>query len=243
MQNLRGGEVWRAAKFTNPQAGATVEALTDREGKQANTIGKKEKMLRGKSFPLNDGDQYYKPPPAGQAHERISGFSVEQALFSQSVKKAPGPENLSFRAIRLLWKWNKMRIVGLTKAAVRTDRHPAIWKRASWVVIRKPGKEDYTKLNLYQTISLVSCMVKVVDKVVAELRSDVAKRRALLSDGQFGSRKKWSAIDAAAIMVDRAHAVWKKDNITGLLLTDIKVVFPSVPRGRLIHAIKAKKID
>jgi len=29
MQNLRGGEVWRAAKFTNPQAGATMEALTE----------------------------------------------------------------------------------------------------------------------------------------------------------------------------------------------------------------------
>jgi hypothetical protein len=29
VQNLRGGEVWKAAKFTNPRAVATVEALTD----------------------------------------------------------------------------------------------------------------------------------------------------------------------------------------------------------------------
>jgi len=86
-------------------------------------------------------------------------------------------------------------------------------------------------------------MGKVVEKVVAELLSDEAERRALLSDSQFGSRKKRLAIDTAAIMVDRAHAVWKDDNIMGVLLMDIKAAFPSVARGRLIHSMKAKKID
>jgi len=37
----------------------TVEALTDRDGMQANTSLEKEEMLRRKSFPPNDGDQYY----------------------------------------------------------------------------------------------------------------------------------------------------------------------------------------
>jgi hypothetical protein len=77
MQNHRGCEVWRAAKFTNPQAGATAEALTNRDGKQANAIVEKEEMLRGESFPLNDGDQYYEQPPAGSAHQRITEQSVE----------------------------------------------------------------------------------------------------------------------------------------------------------------------
>jgi len=86
-------------------------------------------------------------------------------------------------------------------------------------------------------------MGKDVEKVVAELLSDEAERRALLSDGQFGSRKKRLAIDAAAIMVDRAHATWKEDNITGVLLMDINAAFPSVARGRLIHAMTANKID
>jgi len=99
------------------------------------------------------------------------------------------------------------------------------------------------KLKSYRTISLLSCMGKVVEKVVEELLFDEAEGRALLSDGQFGSRRKWSAIDAAAIMVDRAHAGWKEDNIMGVLLMDIKAAFPSVARGRLIHARKTKKIN
>jgi hypothetical protein len=45
------------------------------------------------------------------------------------------------------------------------------------------------------------------------------------------------------MMVGRAQAVWKEYTITGVHLMDIKAAFPSVTRGSLIHAMKAKKID
>jgi hypothetical protein len=38
LKNQGGAEVWTAAKFANPRAGMTVDALTDRDGNQANTI-------------------------------------------------------------------------------------------------------------------------------------------------------------------------------------------------------------
>jgi hypothetical protein len=82
------------------------------------------------------------------------------------------------------------------------------------MVIRKLRQEDYTKLKLYRTIPLLSCIGTVVEKVVAELLSSEAERRALLCDSQFGSRKKRSCIDAAAITLDRVHSACKVDNIT-----------------------------
>jgi hypothetical protein len=60
VQSVRGSKVRGVAKFTTPPAGATLEALTDREGKQATTIAEKEEMLRGDYFPLNDRDEYYR---------------------------------------------------------------------------------------------------------------------------------------------------------------------------------------
>jgi len=104
LQNLRGAEVWSAARYANPRAGITVESLTDRDVKQANTSLEKEEMLRCESFPPNDGDQYYKLPPAGSAHTRVTEQAFERAILSQSVKKAPGPDKLSFGDIRLLCK-------------------------------------------------------------------------------------------------------------------------------------------
>jgi hypothetical protein len=113
----------------------------------------------------------------------------------------------------------------------------------SGVVIRNPGKEDYTMLKSYRTISLLSCMGKAVGNVVAEMLSEEDEKRALLSDSKFASREKRPAIDAAAMMVDPGHDRWKEDNITGVLLMDIKAAFPSVARGRLRHAMKDKKIN
>jgi len=200
-------------------------------------------MLRHESCPPNDGDQYYKLPPVGSAHTHVAEQAVKRALFSKSVKKAPGPDKLSFGAIRLLWKWEKERIVRLARAAIRTGRHPAVWKRASDVVIRKPAKDDYTKLKAYRSKSLLSCMGKVVETVAAELLAEEAERRGLLSDGKFGSRKGQSAIDAAVIMVDRAHAAWTNGHITGVLLMDIKAAFPSVAKETLVNFMKVRQMD
>jgi hypothetical protein len=126
LQNLRGAEVWRAAKYVNPWAGATVEALMDREGKQANTAIEKKEMLRLECFALNDDDQYYELQPAGSAHKKGTEKVVERALYSQTVKKAPGADKLSFGAVCLLWKWEKERIIDLAKSTIRTGRHPAV---------------------------------------------------------------------------------------------------------------------
>jgi len=41
LKNLRGAEVWGAARFANPQAGATMEAVTDRDWIHVNTITEK----------------------------------------------------------------------------------------------------------------------------------------------------------------------------------------------------------
>jgi hypothetical protein len=104
----------------------TVQALTDRDGKQAITSLEKETMLRHKSFPPNDGNQYYELPLARCAHARVTEQAVQRALFSQSFKKASGPAKLSFGGIRLLWKWDKERIVRLTRVAIRTGRYPVV---------------------------------------------------------------------------------------------------------------------
>jgi hypothetical protein len=91
-------------------------------------------------------------------------------------------------------------------------------------------------------ICLLRCFGKLIEKRVAEMLSDEAKRSALLSDRPCGNRKKRLAIEAVAIMVDSVHALWKEDNITGVPLMDMKAAFPSIARGRLINARTAMKL-
>jgi hypothetical protein len=122
-------------------------------------------MLRHKSFPPNDGDQYYALALAGSTLTHVTEQAVKGAFFSQAVRQAPGSDKPSVGPIRLLWEWDKERLVRLTRAAIHTVEHPVVWKRASGVVIHKPGNNDYTKLKTYHSTSLLSGMGKVVQEV------------------------------------------------------------------------------
>jgi len=84
---------------------------------------------------------------------------------------------------------------------------------------------------------------KVVEKVATQLLSEEARRRGQLSDGQFVSRNGRSAIESAAIMVDRAHAAWTNGHISGLLHMDIKAAFPRVAKERLVNLMKVRPMD
>jgi len=88
LNNRRGAEVWRAAKFANPMAGKTEEPLTDRDGLQANTIAEKEETLKRVSCPPNEYNQYFELPPAGQAHQFVTKEAVERAQLSLTFSKA-----------------------------------------------------------------------------------------------------------------------------------------------------------
>jgi len=166
---------------------------------------------------------------------------INRVLFHQQATL--GPDKQSFGAILLFSKWDTERIVRLPKATMCTGRLSAVWMRASGVVIRKPGKDDCTQRKAYRSSSLLSCMGKVVEAVVTELQSEEAERRGQLSNGQFGSRKGRSAIDAVAIMVDSAHTAWKISHITVVLLMDINAAFPSVAKGRVVNLMKIRQMD
>lgn len=56
MQNPFRCEQGRAVNFTNSRAGAAVQVMTNREGKNVNPIAEMPEMLTGDFFPRNDGD-------------------------------------------------------------------------------------------------------------------------------------------------------------------------------------------
>jgi hypothetical protein len=122
-------------------------------------------------------------------------------------------------------------------AVVETDYEPVMSKRAGGVIIHQPGPNDCMKHKVCNCTSPPSCIVTGVKKVVADIRVEEAERRGQRSNGHCGGRKRQSAIDKAAIIVDIAHAVWREAYRDGVLMMEIMVAFLSVARGRLIHII------
>ena len=167
---------------------------------------------------------------------------MQQALFSQSTKKAPGADKLNFRACRLLWALDSPRLVAMARQCFRLGVHPEAWKTAKGVLIPKP-KRVRTQVKAWRVISLLNCLGKVIEKLAAGLISDWCEARGTLHPGQLGCRRGRGAIDAVATLVQTVHEGWAKKHLTGAIFMDVMGAFDHVDPYKLAEAMEAMGVD
>ena len=105
--------------------------------------------------------------PQEQNLATILDKDIEHALFSQSTKKALGKDRLNFKAIRLLWTWDKERVLNLIQACIQLGYQPKSGKIAKGIILRKLNKPSYTIPKAYRVISVLNCLGKVTEKTIA----------------------------------------------------------------------------
>jgi len=98
------------------------------------------------------------------------------------------------------------------------------------VVIPKPGKPDYTQVRAHRVISFLDSISKLVERTAARLIADHLERRNELHDGQYGCRKRRSAVDAVAVLMNWTQQAWQEKKVAGALLMDVKAAFNNVSR-------------
>jgi hypothetical protein len=160
-----------------------------------------------------------------------------------STKKAPGPDGIGASVLRLLWEWDSARVMALVRASIRLGVHPKSWKVAKGITIPKPGKDDYSKVKSYRVISLLNCLEKVVEKVVAMMLSDHCKRKGTFHPGQYGSRRHRAAVDAVGVLMATAQEAWSRKKVVGALCMDVEAAFPSVSKECLARKMRVMKVD
>ena len=108
----------------------------------------------------------------------------------------------------------------------------------------KPKKEDYTNLKSYRVITLLNCLGKVLEKILATRLSFLANIGSLLHHTQMGSRKQRSAIDTALLLQHyiQQQKATRKNNITSVLFLDIKGAFDHVSKPKLLAAMQNLKL-
>ena len=132
-----------------------------------------------------------------------------------------------------LWAWDAGRITSLLQQTIQLQYHSQLWRHAKGVLMEKLNKRDRTLVKSYRVISLLNCLSKVVEKLVAIQLSEFCEAKGKLHKGQMGGRKQQSAMDAAALMIHKVHKMWENQHVAGALLMDVKGAFDHVSRARL----------
>lgn len=92
------------------------------------------------------------------------------------------------------------------------------------MLIEKPNKRDCTLVKSYRVNSLLNCLGKVVEKLVVDQLLQFCEDFRTLHKRQMGARKRRSAINAAAILIQQVDNSWENKKIAGALLMDVKNV-------------------
>jgi hypothetical protein len=119
---------------------------------------------------------------------------------------------------------------------VNYGHHLTCWKQVTGVILKKPGKPDYSAPKAYRVIALLNCLGKVVKRLLAKRLGALAEvsRNRLLHSSQIGGRAQKSAIDASLLLLNRIQEQKKLGLITSTIFLDVKGAFDHVSQNRLL---------
>jgi hypothetical protein len=121
--------------------------------------------------------------------------------------------------------------------------YPEQWKKSSTIVLRKPGRPDYSLPKAYRPITLLDTMAKLLSSCVANDLTYIAEQHQLLPPTHFGGRPGRSTTDSLHLLTKFITDAWaSKDQFVSVLFLDVKAAFPSVIVKRLLHNLRIARI-
>ena len=168
-------------------------------------------------------DQWEWPP--------LSEIELESACTTTLKGTTPGPDGITQEIIRFAYRAIPSVFFALYSSLIDSGYHPLCWKQATGAILRKPGKPDYSQPKAYRVISLLNCLGKVSERILAQRLAYLAETTGLLHDSQIGGRLKKSAIDAALLLTSEVKANKRLYLKTTTLFLDVKGAFDHVAKN------------
>jgi hypothetical protein len=116
---------------------------------------------------------------------KIKRLEVKYVIYKLSIKKTPGPDRLSFRVLRKAYATILELFDYLYPVLIINGYHPKYFKEATGVILKKPQSakppyRNYTLPKAYRVISLLNCLAKVMEKIIARRLAVMTEFKTLL---------------------------------------------------------------
>ena len=140
---------------------------------------------------------------------------------------APGPDGIKFNLLKNLPDSGKTCLLDLFNKYVVTNFVPEDWRQVKVIAIRKPGK-PVSDHNSYRPISMLSCIRKLLEKMILCRLDQWVESNNLLSNTQFGFRRSKGTNDCLALLSTEIQLAFAQKLEMPSVFLDIKGAFDSV---------------
>lgn len=155
-------------------------------------------------------------------------FTLEElkaAVNGFNPKKAPGSDGLTADICKHAITQDPELYLSLANKCLIQGHFPDLWKEATVVALRKPGKDRYTDPKSYRPIGLLPVMGKILEKlVVGRIKWHTLPR---LSIHQYGFMPRRSTEDALYVLIKHIRAKLIHKKLITMISLDIEGAFDS----------------
>lgn len=254
LENIDPSSLWDAYRcVTAPDSdGARIRIpplWKTEEGRKTEIRNNEEKsrLLHSTFFiPENENarveahEQVYPEPKF--TFKTVTERQIARAIAGLSPYKAPGLSGITNVVFKKTAPLLIPHLKKIFKATFETKHYPEAWRVFTTVVVRKPGKKDYTLPNAYRPIALLDTMAKILSVCIKETLEYWTEKRNMLPPHQYGGRPARTTTDAIHALTDFTKKAWRAKEDVAVAFMDVKAAFPSTCIPRLVHDMRTRGV-
>jgi hypothetical protein len=158
---------------------------------------------------------------------RTTPAELNTILNRLKIKKAPGLDQVPNAALKEISKKTVRLMAHVFNAILLMGYFPKQFKESKIIVFQKPGKDPQFPQN-YRPISLLSCVSKVLERLILERINNFLESNNIIQDEQFGFRKKLSANHQVLRITEHITRGFLEKKSTAAVFLDVAQAFDRV---------------
>ncbi|RYC77063.1 hypothetical protein BFJ63_vAg20063, partial [Fusarium oxysporum f. sp. narcissi] len=151
---------------------------------------------------------------------------------------SPGADNTTVNLLKAAWHIIGTHVRRLFERCLTIGHHPKPFKEAEVVMIAKPGRRDLTSPRAWRPVSLLSCLGKGLERLIARRLAWAAVHYSVLHPQQAGALPKRSATDLVTALVHDIEEAFARKKVATLVTMDVQGAFDTVMRNRLVLRLR-----
>ncbi|UYV66882.1 K02A2.6-like [Cordylochernes scorpioides] len=191
-------------------------------------------LILDRNFENEEPEDEISLTTCGLVDPPFSENEVKLTAFKFGKRKSPGPDGIYNTVVKALVRMHPSLLARLFNRCLDTGTFPEAWKVARVVLLEKSGRKGNYP-NDYRPLSLLVCLGKVLDSLLAQRLKHWIESNELLSSFQHGFREGKSTTTSLNEVLEGVEMGLNKGAWVLLVALDIDGAFNSMSWNKLMR--------
>ena len=191
-----------------------------------------------------DMNETYTQPEFGDDSIMCNAVTIDEldaTLAKCKNRSAAGRDGVNYFLLKKLPKETKSSLCLIFSDAIRLGHFPLVWKSALVKMLPKPNKDTKLAKN-FRPISLLSCIGKILERILAKRLSDFMEENNMFAKSQSGFRRHRMTTEQLIRLSEESHIAFKKQQSVAALFLDAEAAFDKCWHNGIRYKLKKMNI-